>query len=123
MWLAPITQTCRKLSKIAFNRDLFGTFLITLELLCREDAIHCATWGVFPNKEVMQPTIVDTQSFKVWQECLMGTIFTVVASSASVRLLTSDLSGGYRFGHARLLHSGRPLGARFMTLALTALNS
>lgn len=28
----------------------------------------CAvTWGVFPNQEIIQPTIVDPQSFKVWK--------------------------------------------------------
>lgn len=26
------------------------------------------TWGVFPSKEVIQPTIIDFQSFKVWNE-------------------------------------------------------
>ena len=26
------------------------------------------TWGVFPNKEIQQPTVVDVESFKVWTE-------------------------------------------------------
>uniref|UniRef100_A0A061S486 methylenetetrahydrofolate reductase (NADH) n=1 Tax=Tetraselmis sp. GSL018 TaxID=582737 RepID=A0A061S486_9CHLO len=33
-----------------------------------EDAIVAMTWGVFPNKEIVQPTIVDCPSFKVWKD-------------------------------------------------------
>jgi len=35
---------------------------------CREDAVVAVTWGVFPNKEIMQPTVVDASSFKVWKD-------------------------------------------------------
>jgi len=33
-----------------------------------EDAVVAVTWGVFPNKEIMQPTVVDASSFKVWKD-------------------------------------------------------
>jgi len=34
----------------------------------QEDAILAATWGVFPNSEIVQPTVVDAPSFKVWKD-------------------------------------------------------
>lgn len=29
--------------------------------------VNAVTWGVFPAKEVVQPTVVDPQSFTVWK--------------------------------------------------------
>lgn len=29
--------------------------------------VNAVTWGVFPAKEVIQPTVVDPQSFNVWK--------------------------------------------------------
>jgi methylenetetrahydrofolate reductase (NADPH) len=29
---------------------------------------NAVTWGVFPGKEIIQPTVVDTESFKIWRE-------------------------------------------------------
>jgi len=29
---------------------------------------NAVTWGVFPGREVVQPTVVDTESFKIWRE-------------------------------------------------------
>ena len=31
--------------------------------------VNAVTWGVFPAKEVVQPTVVDPQSFSVWKVC------------------------------------------------------
>ena len=31
--------------------------------------VNAVTWGVFPAKEVIQPTVVDPQSFIVWKVC------------------------------------------------------
>lgn len=28
----------------------------------------CLTWGVFPNKEVQQPTVYDSEVFNFWKE-------------------------------------------------------
>jgi methylenetetrahydrofolate reductase (NADPH) len=33
-----------------------------------EDTVIAVTWGIFPNREVIQPTIVDTVSFKAWRD-------------------------------------------------------
>lgn len=30
--------------------------------------VNAVTWGVFPAKEVIQPTVVDPQSFMVWKD-------------------------------------------------------
>ena len=29
--------------------------------------VNAVTWGVFPAKEIMQPTVVDPQSFGIWK--------------------------------------------------------
>ena len=29
--------------------------------------VNAVTWGVFPGKEIIQPTVVDPQSFAVWK--------------------------------------------------------
>lgn len=33
-----------------------------------EDAVTAVTWGVFPGKEIQQPTVVDHQTFAIWKE-------------------------------------------------------
>ncbi len=33
-----------------------------------ENSVMAVTWGVFPGKEIMQPTIVDTRSFLIWKD-------------------------------------------------------
>ena len=33
-----------------------------------EKSVNAVTWGVFPGKEIIQPTIVDSESFKIWKE-------------------------------------------------------
>ena len=39
---------------------------------CSENEPIAVTWGVFPGKEIIQPTIVDTISFKVWKVCYLS---------------------------------------------------
>ena len=34
----------------------------------RSQSVQAVTWGVFPGREVLQPTVVDPQSFLVWKE-------------------------------------------------------
>lgn len=29
--------------------------------------VNAVTWGVFPGKEIVQPTVVDAQSFGIWK--------------------------------------------------------
>ena len=31
-------------------------------------AVSAVTWGVFPGREIIQPTVVDTKSFKIWKD-------------------------------------------------------
>jgi len=33
-----------------------------------EGAVNAVTWGVFPNSEILQPTVVERESFAVWRE-------------------------------------------------------
>ena len=33
-----------------------------------KDSVIALTWGVFPGKEIIQPTIADTESFKIWKK-------------------------------------------------------
>jgi methylenetetrahydrofolate reductase (NADPH) len=33
-----------------------------------ESAVTAVTWGVFPGREIIQPTVVDAKSFKIWKE-------------------------------------------------------
>jgi methylenetetrahydrofolate reductase (NADPH) len=35
---------------------------------CDQDTPIAVTWGVFPGREVLQPTVVDPHSFKVWKD-------------------------------------------------------
>ena len=32
------------------------------------NAFNAVTWGVFPGKEIIQPTVVDSASFMVWKD-------------------------------------------------------
>lgn len=32
-----------------------------------QSSVNAVTWGVFPGKEVVQPTVVDPHSFSVWK--------------------------------------------------------
>ncbi len=33
------------------------------------DGPNAVTWGVFPGKEILQPTIVEAVSFMAWKVC------------------------------------------------------
>jgi methylenetetrahydrofolate reductase (NADPH) len=30
--------------------------------------VNVVTWGVFPGREIIQPTVVDAASFSVWKD-------------------------------------------------------
>lgn len=32
------------------------------------DSVNAVTWGVFPGREIVQPTVVDSASFRVWKD-------------------------------------------------------
>ena len=38
------------------------------KLGCTNQSVTALTWGVFPNKEILQPTIFDPQTFAVWSK-------------------------------------------------------
>ena len=38
------------------------------ETLNMDEGANAVTWGVFPGREIIQPTVVDTASFRVWSE-------------------------------------------------------
>merc|ERR1719487_148114 len=33
-----------------------------------ESSVNAVTWGIFPDREIMQPTVVDTKSFMAWKD-------------------------------------------------------
>ncbi len=33
-----------------------------------DQAVSAVTWGVFPGREIIQPTVVDSKSFKIWKD-------------------------------------------------------
>ena len=37
-------------------------------------SVNAVTWGVFPGKEILQPTVVDPISFGVWKVCLIASL-------------------------------------------------
>ena len=34
----------------------------------KEGEVNAVTWGVFPGKEVKQPTVVDAEAFMIWKD-------------------------------------------------------
>jgi methylenetetrahydrofolate reductase (NADPH) len=34
----------------------------------RADAVSAVTWGIFPGKEIIQPTVVDVETFHIWKD-------------------------------------------------------
>ena len=34
----------------------------------RKDAVSAVTWGIFPGKEIIQPTVVDVETFHIWKD-------------------------------------------------------
>ncbi|KAJ8478040.1 hypothetical protein OPV22_021767 [Ensete ventricosum] len=63
--LIPITENCKalpSLTYIAVNKE--GEYVSNVAL----NAVNAVTWGVFPGKEIMQPTVVDPASFMIWKD-------------------------------------------------------
>jgi methylenetetrahydrofolate reductase (NADPH) len=46
--------------------DIRGKTVTNLTL--SSPTVNAVTWGVFPNKEIVQPTIVDVDSFRAWKD-------------------------------------------------------
>jgi methylenetetrahydrofolate reductase (NADPH) len=59
------------LDRIEKNKDL--TYYVvnkngTLRTNTRDEGPNAVTWGIFPNREIVQPTIVETVSFLAWKD-------------------------------------------------------
>lgn len=63
--LNALVEKCKSfpfLTYIAVNKD--GTWFSNVN----QTDVNAVTWGVFPAKEIIQPTIVDPASFMVWKD-------------------------------------------------------
>lgn len=63
--LSVVVDKCKALPSvtyIAVNRE--GNWISNVD---RTD-VNAVTWGVFPAKEIIQPTVVDPASFMVWKD-------------------------------------------------------
>jgi methylenetetrahydrofolate reductase (NADPH) len=49
----------------------------------RSEGPNAVTWGVFPGKEIVQPTIVEAISFMAWKVCCPGLRCLHFSSSSS----------------------------------------
>merc|ERR1719453_2239661 len=64
----------------------------------KEDSINAVTWGVFPAREVMQPTVVDVKSFMAWKDeafSLWGEWSSIYAEGSESRKLIESISDSY----------------------------
>lgn len=48
---------------------------------CDEQEPNAVTWGVFPGKEIVQPTVVDPISFLSWKVRFLFEIFSLAILS------------------------------------------
>lgn len=63
--LKALVEKCKNfpsLTYIAVNKD--GDYVSNIG----PNDVNAVTWGVFPAKEIIQPTVVDPTSFKVWKD-------------------------------------------------------
>jgi len=64
----------------------------------KEDSVNAVTWGVFPAREVMQPTVVDVKSFMAWKDeafSLWGEWSSIYAEGSESRKLIESISDSY----------------------------
>ena len=56
------------------------------------------TWGVFPGKEIAQPTVVDPISFESWKVCsLVAFLLSVVVAFGFCAAMKANDSDGKKF--------------------------
>ena len=60
------------------------------------DGPNAVTWGVFPNKEIIQPTIVEAISFMAWKVRLQFIMGSIQSDRISGRGLRAGLQMGLR---------------------------
>ncbi|XP_010524471.1 PREDICTED: methylenetetrahydrofolate reductase 1 [Tarenaya hassleriana] len=55
-------KACPSITYMAVNKD--GNWVSNIG----QSDVNAVTWGAFPGKEIIQPTIVDPASFKIWKD-------------------------------------------------------
>jgi len=64
----------------------------------KDGSINAVTWGVFPGREVMQPTVVDVRSFMAWKDeafSLWGEWSSIYAEGSESRKFIESVSDSY----------------------------
>lgn len=60
-----LVDKCKALPSLTYMAvDKKGTWIGNVDL----SSVNAVTWGVFPAKEIIQPTVVDPASFMVWKD-------------------------------------------------------
>ena len=67
--------------------------------------VNAVTWGVFPAKEVIQPTVVDPQSFMVWKVSISTINRKHVQLRQHIGKLEQSYMGGIADGSVQFLLS------------------
>ncbi|EFH52005.1 hypothetical protein ARALYDRAFT_905738 [Arabidopsis lyrata subsp. lyrata] len=68
--LDAVVEKCKALPSITYMAVNKGENWVSNTA---QSDVNAVTWGVFPAKEIIQPTIVDLASFKVWKDEAFGT--------------------------------------------------
>ncbi|KAJ3669115.1 hypothetical protein LUZ60_011065 [Juncus effusus] len=62
--LVSLVKQCEKLPSLTYMAvNKAGEFLSNVS----QNTVNAVTWGVFPAKEIIQPSVVDFSSFRVWK--------------------------------------------------------
>jgi len=64
----------------------------------KSDSVNAVTWGVFPAREIMQPTVVDVTSFMAWKDeafSLWGEWSSIYAEGSESHKLINSISDSY----------------------------
>merc|ERR1719171_3088345 len=64
----------------------------------KSDSVNAVTWGVFPAREIMQPTVVDVTSFMAWKDeafSLWGEWSSIYAEGSDSKKLIESIADTY----------------------------
>jgi len=64
----------------------------------KESSINAVTWGVFPGREINQPTVVDVKSFMAWKDeafALWGEWSSIYDEGSESRKLIESITDEY----------------------------
>ena len=63
--MEPLINHLKNYESISFQAiNLKGEEYMNVEL----DEVNAVTWGVFRGREIIQPTVVDHTTFKIWKD-------------------------------------------------------